>query len=90
MSTSAVISIEQRRAILDEQIARAVRGGWRLATRTDTTAQLVRERRASCLVALILCLFLIVPGILYVLLYKGQRGLYIEVDELGRVHTTTS
>lgn len=82
------LTIEERRQILEQEIAKYVKQGWRVISRTDTSAQLTRDKRASCLLALILALFLLVPAILYLLLYRGTEGLYIEVDEHGNVHVT--
>jgi len=82
------LSLEERREILDREIAKYVKEGWRVVSRTDTTAQLLRDKSASCMLAFILALFLIVPAILYYLLYRGTEGLYIEVDEAGEVHIT--
>ncbi len=82
------ISIEKRREILEQEIAKYVKEGWHVVSRTDKTSQLTRERGASCLVAFILAIFLIVPAVLYLLLYKKTEGLYIEVDRDGNVHIT--
>ena len=82
------LTIEERRQILEQEISKYVKQGWRVVSRTDTSAQLTRDKRASCLLALILALFLLVPAILYLLLYRGTEGIYIEVDEHGNVHAT--
>jgi len=83
-----VLSLEERKNILDREISKYTKQGWRVVSRTDTSAQLVRDKGASCLVALILALFLLVPAVLYLLLYKGTEGLYIEVDEDGNIRVT--
>lgn len=81
---------EERKKILEAEISKYVKTGWRVTTRTDTSAQLTRDKQASCGLALILALFLIVPAILYLLLYRGTESLYLEVDEQGKVNTTAS
>lgn len=89
VDVSAVpLSIEERKAILDAEIANQVKLGWRVASRTDTTAQLVADKKPDGCVAVLLLLFLLVPGILYLLLYRGSRSLYLEVNEQGRVLRT--
>ena len=47
-------SIEQRTAILDEQIGQLVRRGYRVTSRTPTTAQLVKPKEFSLLWACLL------------------------------------
>lgn len=85
---SEALSVEARKAILEREIAKYVRAGWQVQARTDTTAQLVRDKKASCGLTLLLALFLIVPAILYWLLYRGSESLYLEVDARGRVRAT--
>lgn len=85
-----VLSLEERKARLDQEISGYAKMGWRVVSRTDTTAQLTKDKTASCVVAIILALFLIVPAILYLLLYKGTESLYLEVDEEGKVTKTRS
>jgi len=84
------LPMEEREKILEAEISKYVKLGWRVANRANTSAQLVRDKKASCIVALVLALFLIVPAVLYLLLYRGTESLYIEVDEKGVVRTTTS
>lgn len=89
MSESAdVITIEARRAILDAEIANQVKTGWRVVSRTDTTAQLVKDKGPDGCITIFLLLFFIVPGILYMILYKGSENLYLEVDDRGNVKRT--
>ncbi len=85
-----VLPLEERKARLDQEISGYAKMGWRIVSRTDTTAQLTKDKAASCVVAIILALFLIVPAILYLLLCKGTESLYLEVDEEGKVTKTRS
>ncbi|OQY79800.1 MAG: hypothetical protein B6D41_22120 [Chloroflexi bacterium UTCFX4] len=85
-----VLSSEERKHILDQEISKYQRQGWRLLNRTDTTAQLAFETKASCLVAIILALLLIVPAVLYLMFYKGTKNLFLEVDEQGQIKATPS
>lgn len=84
------LPIEERKNILESEISKYVKQGWRVTTRTDTSAQLTRDKKASCGLALILALFLVVPAILYLLLYRGTENLYLIVDEQGKVDITAS
>ena len=83
-----LLSLEERQVILRKEISHFVREGWRLQAQTETTAQMVKDKRANgCLLILLLCL-LIVPGILYLLMFKGQDSLFIEVGGAGQVLRT--
>lgn len=83
-----ILPIEERRIILDQEISNLVRQGWHIINRTDTTVQLSRDKRASCMIAILLSIFFILPALLYFLLYKGTENLYLEVDEYGRIAAT--
>jgi len=82
------ISIEERKEILEKEVGKYARQGWRIVSRTDTSVQLTRDKTASCLLALILAIFFILPAILYLLLYRGSENLYLEVDERGKITAT--
>jgi len=86
----AALGAAERKKILDAEISKYVKLGWRVNSQTDTTAQLVRDKKASCGVAFILALFLIVPAVLYLLLYRGTENLYLEVDDQGKVSRTAT
>ena len=83
-----VVTVEARRAVLDGEVASQVKLGWRVVSRTDTTAQLVKDKGPDGCVTIFLLLFFIVPGILYMILYKGSENLYLEVDDHGNVKRT--
>ena len=87
-------SIEQRTAILEERIGQLVRHGYRVISRTQTTAQLVKPKEFSLLWALLwllvtLCVFGL--GILiYLFYYLAQKDttVYLEVDPYGQAKVT--
>ncbi len=82
------LTVEARRIILDAEVAKQVTLGWRVTSRTDTTAQLVKDKGPDGCITIFLLLFFIVPGILYMILYKGSENLYLEVDEQGNIKRT--
>ena len=84
----ATLTTEERKAILDREVSQQVRAGWRIVSRTDTTAQLVYQQSASACLGIILLLICIVPGILYFMFASKIRNLYIEVDEEGQIKRT--
>lgn len=88
------LSIEQRTAILEQHIGQLVRHGYRVISRTETTAQLVKPKEFSLLWALLwlgvtLCVFGL--GILIYLFYylaQKDKTVYLEVDPYGQVNVT--
>ncbi|MEN9935040.1 MAG: hypothetical protein RLZZ387_1619 [Chloroflexota bacterium] len=86
---SVQLTLDERRDILDAEIVRQVTAGWRVVSRTDTTAQLLTDRGPNGCIGLLLLIFFVVPGILYMLLYKGSSSMYIDVDPFGQVRRTT-
>ena len=88
-SPSRGLSIEQRREILQREINKYIRQGYRVINQTDTTAQLVRPKRFSCLWATFWLFMLIVGLLVYIFYYMSKRDeqIYILVDEYGRVQT---
>lgn len=76
---------EERKAILENEINKRLKRGWKISTRTETSCQFERDKSANgCLVVFLLLLF-IIPGILYLVLYKGTKTLFVEVTEEGEV-----
>lgn len=82
------ISAEQRKDILEQNIAYFAQQGWRVSNRTDTTAQLQKTQQASCIVALLLAFLMILPGLLYLIFYRGTSNLYLTVNQYGKVDVT--
>lgn len=81
------LPIEQRRVILQREVERLVKRGYRVTSQTDTTAQLVKPKRFSLFWAIFWFCFLIVGLIGYLLFYAAARDeqVYIVVDDYGRV-----
>ena len=78
----------ERSAILDKEIERYIRSGYRVVSRTPTTAQLVKPKGFSIIIAFLAFLILIVGLVLYLLWYLAKRDsqVYLTVDERGKVH----
>lgn len=79
------LSIEHRQEILQREINKYIRQGYRVISQTNTTAQLVRPKRFSCLWFFI-NLILLFGWIFYLLWYWSKRDeqIYIEVDINGK------
>lgn len=82
-----VLSLESRRAALDQELGEWSRRGYRVVSRTDTTAQLVKPKRFSCLWATLWFLVFGVGFLIYLFYYASKKDsvIYLEVDPLGRV-----
>lgn len=78
-------TIEERKSILDKDIFKHVNHGWRVAHRSDTKCLLVKNRKAKGGLFIFLLLLFIVPGIIYLLMYKGRNSLMIYVTQEGNI-----
>ena len=74
-------SIEERKAILDIEIAEKIRKGWRLADRTETECKLVRDKRPNGFLLLLLFTISFLPG----LGSTRTKRLFVEVNEEGEI-----
>ena len=79
---------DERAAILDDQLERFARDGWRLVRRTPTTATITRPKRISARAAAISACFLLIGLAAYLLVFASRRDpigrLIVGAD--GRVH----
>lgn len=72
--------------LLETEIVRQMASGWRLQSRTETTAQLVREvGNTNILILLFLLCLAVIPGILYAVFAKRTSSLYLSIDAYGRI-----
>ncbi len=79
-------TIEERKTILESEITKQLKKGWRITSRTETGCQLQKDKeRDGCLIVILFLLF-ILPGIFYLLLTQGRTiSVYIEVTEEGEI-----
>ena len=87
---TTTLTAEAREAALDAEVRACVRRGYRVLARTPTTAQLVKPKRFSFLLFVVLAVLVLLPGLLYLLWYATQRdeSLYLEVQEDGKIRRT--
>jgi hypothetical protein len=78
-------TIEERKAILDRAILGKQQSGWLVNNRTDTTCQLTKTQGANGCIGIILCLFFILPGVLYFIFAKKTLIIVISVNENGEL-----
>jgi len=83
-----ILTTDERRAILLQTIGYFTARGYQVTSQTDTTAQLVRSKRFSCLIAsaLFLCGFGVL-FVLYLLIFLAARDsmMFLAVNEIGEV-----
>jgi len=81
------MDIEQRRAILDREIQSYVRKGYRVLSQTDTSAQLVKPKKFSLILAVLLLILMVLPFVIYLLMYVAAKDktVYLSVDPDGKV-----
>ena len=78
----------ERSDILDDQLERFARDGWRVLRRTPTTAVITRPKRLSVGTAIVSALFLLIGLVVYLLVFAARRdpiGRLVVGDD-GRVH----
>jgi uncharacterized BrkB/YihY/UPF0761 family membrane protein len=87
MAQLVPLTIAQRSYVLEEEIHRFVARGYRVVSKTDVTAHLVKARRFSILWAFLSFLVLAVGLLVYLVYYitKGEDTLFLEVDPYGEV-----
>lgn len=75
---------------LQKEIQRYVKQGYQVISQTSTSAQLVKPKKFSCLIASLSFLLVGIGLIFYLFWYASQKDtiLYLQVDESGRVKTT--
>jgi hypothetical protein len=88
------LSLERRRAILNSQITQWIQEGYQVRYYTDTEARLTKPKKFGWFWALAWFLVFQVMGVLvyvlYYLLAKSDRTVYLRVDEYGAVITTAA
>jgi len=78
----------ERSGMLDDQLERFARDGWRVMRRTPTTAVITRPKRLSVGTAIFSALFLLIGLLIYLMVFAARRdpiGRLIVGDD-GRVH----
>jgi excisionase family DNA binding protein len=78
-------TLEERKAILEAEIIKQQKKGWLIANRTDTTCQLTKEKKPETCLIVILFLLFVIPGLLYLIITKGNVTVYIEITDEGEI-----
>jgi hypothetical protein len=86
--TTEAKTIEERKAVLAQQVALAVTEGARVESQTDTMAVLVRGRRVNHILHFLLCFPTIgfwIPVWIALVIFGGEKRSVVQVDEYGHV-----
>lgn len=78
-------TFDERKALLEIEIAKQQRKGWLVQNRTDTSCLLIRENKPDTCLLIILLLLFIIPLILYLVLRKKNVTVFVEVDNEGEI-----
>jgi hypothetical protein len=65
-------TIEERKAILEVEINRPLRRGWRISSRTEFGCQLLIDKKRDTFTVVLLFLFFILTGIFLFIIYSGK------------------
>jgi len=81
------LTIEERAEILQIEINRYLQRGFKVLSQTQTTAQLMKPKKFSCLLATLGLLLLGVGFLIYIFYYASQKDtqLYIQVLDDGTI-----
>ena len=80
------VSAEQRRQLMDQAVVEFTNGGWRVESRSEFQATLVKGHRHSHLLHLLLTIFTLgLWGIVWICLvvFGGEKRRVVWVDEYG-------
>lgn len=82
-----MLSTEDRAAVLEREVQSYVKKGYRVMSRTDITAQLVKPKHFSFILAIILLIIMVLPFFLYLLWYLAAKDqtVYLSVDDKGKI-----
>ncbi len=85
LSERVPLAVEQRRAVLQYGVNWYLARGFRVISQTDTTAQLVKPKAFSCLIASLSFLCLGIGALFYIFLFMAMKDqtAYLVVDEAG-------
>lgn len=81
---------DQIHPALQREIQHYVKRGYRVVSQTPTSAQLVKPKQFSCLIATLGALLLLIGLLIYLFWYMSQKEsiIYLSVDERGQVKVT--
>ena len=81
------ITSSQRQQILEDEIQRYIKRGYRLQARSQFTAQMVKPKHFSLFWALFWLILAVFPFFVYLLLYMAasDKTVYLEVTAEGRI-----
>lgn len=85
--TQEILALEYRQALLDQEIDKYVKMGYRIVSQTQTTAQLVKPKKFSLIWAGLWFMLFGIGLVVYVLYYwaKSDKTVYLKVDEVGHI-----
>lgn len=78
-------TLDERKSILENEITTRLKQGWRIESRTETGCQLIKDKKPSGLLVLLLFSISFLPSVVS----KGTKGVHVEVNEEGEIIYTS-
>lgn len=81
------LTTDERKNILEQRLQGYAKEGWRIASQSDTTAQLMKPKQFNFVLAVIFLLLGGIPFVIYLFWYLAAKDktLYLTVDLDGTV-----
>jgi len=71
---------------LQDSVRKYTRKGWKIVAQTDTSVQLAKRKRPNTVVAIVLLVLGIIPGLIYIFWPRKDKVVYLTYT-LGKVQT---
>ena len=78
-------TFDERKAVLENEITKKLKQGWRIVSKTDTGCQLIKDKKPSGILVLLLFSISFLPSIGS----KGTKSVYVKVNEDGEIIYTS-
>jgi hypothetical protein len=78
-------TLEERKAILEAEIAKQQRKGWQIQNKTETSCLLIRENKIEACLVIVLLLLFILPLIIYLIVRKKNVSVFVEINNEGEI-----
>jgi hypothetical protein len=78
-------TLDERKALLEDEITKKLKQGWRIVSKTETDCQLIKDKKPSGLLVLLLFSISFLPGIGS----RGTKSVCFKVNEEGEIIYTS-
>lgn len=78
-------TLDERKSVLENEITKKLKQGWRIVSKTDTDCQLIKDKKPSGILVLLFFSIAVLPSIGS----KGTKSIHVEVNEEGEIIYTS-